>query len=351
MFLLKIVKGRELTNGARAELPLPAPPARVAIGRDPHAEWPLADPSLALSARHCEIVVGDQGVVLRDTSTNGTFVNGARGRLTRDHRLAAGDEFDLGPYRIAVHALEPAAVDLDLRTGAVRVPPVLDDEVTPPPTAHAALDDTPSAAPFPPALLAALADGLGVDPAALAGRDPVELVQRTAQIAGAAVTGLRRLLEQEARAYRRLGSRQAIAQPVRDASPLRLARTPDEALLRLLSDATPPADAVHDACLELRAHHEGLQVAFAGAARRLALDLEPASLEAALGGTAGAAGSDARKAALWDLYVALWQRLGIAPDDPWTRGFIDAAMVHLAAAYDEGVQERRAAGDASTPPV
>jgi predicted component of type VI protein secretion system len=165
-------------------------------------------------------------------------------------------------------------------------------------------------------------------------------VRRTGLMARLAVTGLRRLLEQEARARRRLGSRQTMAQPLRDANPLRMARTPDDAVQRLLVSDDEATDAMREACLELLGHHERLQVAFAGAARRLGQDLEPASLDAALGPAGGAPGSVQRKAELWDLYVHLWQALGMTSDGLWTRGFIDAAMVHLTSAYDEDVQDQ-----------
>ena len=341
MFVLKIVKGREFA-GTAAELRLPPPPAKVAIGRDPKSTWPLPDPTLALSARHCEIVVGSADAVLRDLSTNGTYVNGAAGRMTQDHVLAAGDALDLGPYRIVVEPLVAAARHEPADDSVTRIrPPARPQPLPdlplpdlPPPT------DTPATA---DPLLAALADGLGVDAQALAGRDALETARRTGLIARAAVTGLRRLLEQEARARRRLGSRQTMAQPLRAASPLRMARTPDDAVLRLLVSDAEALDTMRDACAELLGHHERLQVAFAGAARRLGQDLEPASLDGALGPAGGAPGTKERKAALWDLYVHLWQALGMASDDLWSRGFIDAAMVHLTSAYDEGAQDQEAA--------
>ncbi len=341
MFVLKIVKGREFA-GTAAELRLPPPPAKVAIGRDPKSTWPLPDPTLALSARHCEIVVGSADAVLRDLSTNGTYVNGAAGRMTQDHVLAAGDALDLGPYRIVVEPLVAAARHEPADDSVTRIrPPARPQPLPdlplpdlPPPT------DTPATA---DPLLAALADGLGVDAQALGGRDALETARRTGLIARAAVTGLRRLLEQEARARRRLGSRQTMAQPLRAASPLRMARTPDDAVLRLLVSDAEALDTMRDACAELLGHHERLQVAFAGAARRLGQDLEPASLDGALGPAGGAPGTKERKAALWDLYVHLWQALGMASDDLWSRGFIDAAMVHLTSAYDEGAQDQEAA--------
>lgn len=335
MFVLRIVRGLDFAAGAPTHFALPAAPARVVIGRDPRNDWALPDETLALSARHCEIVVGPQGAVLRDLSTNGTFVNGAASRMAQEHPLAAGDAFDLGPYRLAVEGERS-------RVAARRSRFDTADPDTADPDAMASA--TPAAPCRPPATLQVLADGLGLDAAALAGHDTEALVRRTALVARLAVAGLRRLMEEEARAKRRVGSRQTMPVPLREANPLRLARSPDEALLRLLATDHGAVDATREACSGLLAHEERLQAAFAGALRRLAADLEPASLDAALGPVAGAAGSVERKAALWDLYGALWPRLGLADGD-WAAGFIDAAMVHLATAYDEGLD------DAGPPPL
>lgn len=332
MFVLRIVRGLDFAAGAPTHFPLPAAPARVVIGRDPRNEWALPDETLALSARHCEILLGPQGALLRDLSTNGTYVNGASTRMAQEHALAAGDAFDLGPYRVAVEGVKPAAaarhtrIDVVVDEPAPPSPPLLVDAI---------------ATPRPPATLQALADGLGLDAAALAGQDPDALVRRTALVARLAVAGLRRLLEEETRAKRRLGSRQTMPVPLRDANPLRLARSPDEALLRLLATDHGAIDATREACSALLSHDEQLQAAFTGAVRRLAADLEPGSLDAALGPVAGPEGSVQRKAALWDLYGLLWQRLGLADGGDWTAGFIDAAMVHLAAAYDDTRDEGR----------
>jgi predicted component of type VI protein secretion system len=49
------------------------------IGRSARCDWHLPDPSNTISSRHAEIVRTDKGYALKDTSTNGTFVNGAGG--------------------------------------------------------------------------------------------------------------------------------------------------------------------------------------------------------------------------------------------------------------------------------
>lgn len=65
---------------------------RMVIGRTAGCDWKLSDPSA--SRRHCELVVGDQGVLLRDLgSGNGTKVNGQK---VAEKKLDHGDEIAVG---------------------------------------------------------------------------------------------------------------------------------------------------------------------------------------------------------------------------------------------------------------
>lgn len=65
---------------------------RMVIGRTPGCDWKLLDASA--SRKHCEIVVGDGGVLLRDLgSGNGTKVNGQK---ITEHKLEHGDEIAIG---------------------------------------------------------------------------------------------------------------------------------------------------------------------------------------------------------------------------------------------------------------
>ncbi|MEY3253687.1 MAG: hypothetical protein RL227_2660 [Pseudomonadota bacterium] len=77
---LKVRQGARLADGLVPEVVLPQPLQRLSIGRDPQSHWLIADRTRAISARHCEIVDSPARPVLRDLSTNGTFVNGASTR-------------------------------------------------------------------------------------------------------------------------------------------------------------------------------------------------------------------------------------------------------------------------------
>lgn len=81
------------------------------IGRSPTVEWTLPDPSNYISSRHCEVRYETDFYQLRDTSTNGTMINGAM--MTGPHRLVSGDVITIGHYEIAVTAPGPAPIRQD----------------------------------------------------------------------------------------------------------------------------------------------------------------------------------------------------------------------------------------------
>ena len=357
MLSLKMTKGAELAEGVLAEVRLPDPLTRFSIGRDPANHWPIPDRTLAISARHCEIVATPAGAALRDVSTNGTFVNGGKLRLAGEHLLQHGDRIELGPFTLLVQStplrsaalprptelLPAAALDPDITR--VRPParpaPVAVVMATPPPTVEmripAAADVVTAADPW----LRELATNLGLAPSALDGRDPAQTVAQVAALARAAVAALRELLEQQAQGRREIGSRAPALLAVRDVNPLRMAATPEAALRLLLRPGADVQAPVQRATAELAAHDARLMAAFRSAATRLGDEMAPASLEAALPRTRGAELDASYKAALWDLYSQLWQGIGLAPGQPWAQGFLEAAMLHLAAAYDEQGKDRR----------
>jgi predicted component of type VI protein secretion system len=252
---LRIVQGAQLAEGLVPSITLPQPLQRVLIGRDPSSHWLIADRTKAISGRHCEIVDSSAGPVLRDLSTNGTFVNGATTRLVREHVLRDGDRIEMGPYvmlvsgppmperpaevpaTVAPSARAPGVTDTaPLRGGdpaamlaegggfeavrlteilrvaqpredsgieltKIRVAPPAAARPAPPPAAppSAALAATPAPAPAPTTGLAqALARGLGVPEAALQGLDLLVLAE---QLAAAAPP------EKAAEARRRAGGR------------------------------------------------------------------------------------------------------------------------------------------------
>jgi type VI secretion system protein ImpI len=74
----------------------------IDIGRDRHLDWTLPDPTRTISGKHCEIRYQDDGYMLFDVSTNGTFLDGNQGRLKGPHKLRNGDRLIIGHYIISV---------------------------------------------------------------------------------------------------------------------------------------------------------------------------------------------------------------------------------------------------------
>jgi type VI secretion system protein ImpI len=381
MWSLKVIKGAELADKLVPEVRLPEPLTRFLIGRDPGNAWPIVDRTLAISARHCEIVATPHGPALRDLSTNGTFVNDAATRMDGDFVLRDGDRFELGPFLIAVSGppmpprpavVKPAAAALPPRTPGVmetaprrggdpaamlaaggyekvglteilRVAAPADDaglDMTRirvvqagavPAKSSPSLAPAPVPAPVAPpaaaptALAEALARGLGVPVSALPEHDPLRLAEQLAAAARASAVALRQLLEVQALARRNLGSR-AQAAPGPEAHPLRKAASAEAALLA----AASPAQLLEEAAAAARAHDERLLQAFAAASKRLAQQLSPASLKAGVPDVPQPSADQ-----YWTAYEAVWDNLGLAPGQPWVQGFAEAARLHLGAALDD----------------
>src|SRR6266446_3364573 len=100
--LVKLVNSRELKRKEMARLVIKSEGFRNQVidlklgvnrlGRSPDNDFQIEHPTI--SARHCELELGDGEIVVRDCdSTNGTFV---RGEPVREARLCAGQCFWLG---------------------------------------------------------------------------------------------------------------------------------------------------------------------------------------------------------------------------------------------------------------
>ena len=74
------------------------------IGRAADNEWILPDPERYLSGKHARVDFRAGNYVLVDTSSNGTYVNGAQVPLGKyhDYSLRDGDYIRLGEYELLV---------------------------------------------------------------------------------------------------------------------------------------------------------------------------------------------------------------------------------------------------------
>lgn len=365
MLVLKIVSGAASADGLRTEMRMADYPERLVIGRDPGCDWPIADRTLALSARHCEIVRTTAGPVLRDLSSNGTFVNGQPRRLAGEHLLRDGDRFVCGPLAVLVSVLdEPGSVEATVAGGT----PLRGAD---PAVASGPADEQPARtmrarpearADVDAALRARIANGLGLRPETIAAQDPMALAERLAALLRVSVVGVRQMNEQQSRAWREIGSREQATFRMQEAHALRVAINVEQAIVALLAAGDEATPRLAQAFADLHAHHDRLLQSLRGAMQRLGEQIAPQTLEGALpaarpggGGSPLATANGApqlqsqpqsllqaealmqmqAKARLWDLYAGLWQTTGLAGGQPWSQSFVDAALMYLGTVYDE----------------
>ena len=83
------------------------------IGRSATSDWSLPDPRNYVSSRHLEVRFDGRSYVVTDSSTNGTFLNGARERMSEPRRVEQGDRFQVGHYEIVAALSGDASSALD----------------------------------------------------------------------------------------------------------------------------------------------------------------------------------------------------------------------------------------------
>ena len=94
------------------------------IGRAPDNDWILPDPKRVLSGHHCEIEYRSGVFWLKDTSTNGVFINGSDTPASVEgaYTLQDGDRLRLGDYEVLVSIDERNDFSAD-ESGQIPAPP------------------------------------------------------------------------------------------------------------------------------------------------------------------------------------------------------------------------------------
>ncbi len=84
-----------------------------AIGRALDNDWVLPDPEKFVSSHHAQILFRGGAFYLRDTSTNGTFINGSPQPVgsNMEHQLNDGDRVQIGDYEIVAQLDAQQGVD------------------------------------------------------------------------------------------------------------------------------------------------------------------------------------------------------------------------------------------------
>ena len=109
-------------------------PAGATVGRTGDCDWCLEDPSNQISRRHFQVVCEGGAYQLEDTSTNGSFLNGAAAPVGRGNRaeIKDGDQIALGEYVIRVSVgqaspLIPEGIAESLAPDLGPAPAIIDD--------------------------------------------------------------------------------------------------------------------------------------------------------------------------------------------------------------------------------
>ena len=253
---------------------------RLTLGRDPSADWAIADPDIVLSRIHCPLNVQDGRLFLCDSSTNGTFLeNGARAPTGEPVEIFAGQSLRLGPLSVLVERPDerplpsPDSTTVHGALGGVRTP-----------LAEGWSDAAP--APRPPhrdgSLLEAFCEGAGLDASALSGVEPHELMQRIGAVYQQTVLGLSALMADRARVKEAAQLERTTIQAAQN-NPFKW--TPTRRLAQdLLCDGASEflsgADAVRASFDDLGRHMTGLSKGVDSMAQLVVDSLSPAAIEA-----------------------------------------------------------------------
>ena len=323
------------------------------IGRGADCHWALDDPRKSISRSHCLLRLGPSGWEVMDTSTNGTYVNGAEYPIGRNQvqTLRNGDRLRLGDFEIEValgvrpvetrdapvHSptkmfggaparAEPAKTeqipsdwlaglglpfnpepliaelpDLDRRPATE---PVSELDLTSRGTLNA-FPAADAATPARPGIDAGAAllhflDGAGL-PADLAARlasDPETSLRNAGAILRVAISGMRKLLIARGEVKREFRIEQTLLQ-IGSNNFLKFAGSDDLALQALLDPQKDGVAAVEKTVSDLTGHEMAVMAAMQVAAGHLLDELDPARLG---GDTGPRKFIEAPEKRLWEAY-------------------------------------------------
>jgi predicted component of type VI protein secretion system len=306
------------------------------IGRGADNEWSLPDPERYLSVKHARVDFRAGSYILIDTSSNGTYVNGAAIPLEkhRDYPLRDGDFVRLGEYQLLVSIQEPYDI-AQPATGPAGIPSPMTRPLEAPASFEGGVD----------AGLAAFCHGAGIDPRTLtpeAGGAALELAGRLLRESVIGLTHLNQHRDE-------LHARFRIPPPPLDdpaESPLDLAHGVDEALARLLtseSSRTGAVDALKDNFRRLDAQNVAAMAALATALEELLERLAPKELEERFERGAKRGVFIHNKAKYWELYAGIYSGLFQRPANGFPPVFTEAVAKAYEAKLRTLIPPRRSA--------
>jgi type VI secretion system protein ImpI len=313
------------------------------IGRNNSNDWVLRDPERFVSGRHAAIEHRGGTWWLRDTSTNGTFVNDSDEALgpERPHQLAQGDRFRIGEYEIEVEISggndfppqeaigisdsvldAPFEVKSFMSTGrrereprarveraparAAAAPPAPPAPAATPPVASSRARDDQELWPG----VVALCRGAGIDPLALPAEVRAAALQQAGQLLRETLVGFTELARTRADFASEFGISSGARR--RDATSPLVQIAAVEQILELMLAGRGPGDSraideIRSQFSRARRHEIAVAAALRDALSAVFQKLDPEVLEEQLGRRAGGAVGTELQARLWNRYQELFR--------------------------------------------
>ena len=360
------------------------------VGRASDNDWVLPDPERFLSGHHATIEFRAGVWQLMDTSSNGTFVNGANEALGREraHALKDGDRLRMGDYDVLVsitpdtdfpsHELAATALDeaaeaefalathgdigaeLDLKHllanptpppdgPPLRVSDAYGQAVTVTPGRDAPRPAArPHGAPRPAAAMGhsspiqSFCRGAGLDPATLSPEQVSAALALAGQLVREMALGLMTSLQHRVEQKSRYGVADTIVSRAEN-NPFRMSTSIDELIARLFAPRSSrflvPLEAVRASFADIRRHEQATAVAMQDALaeylRRFAPEQLEQQFDQGLARSLPSAAGDRQK--YWELYTEFYRVLAQASAEGLPHAFAE----EFARAYETASEELR----------
>lgn len=191
MFVFKIFAGTEEVHPIDARLHADG---LLRIGRDPSADWVLADPSREISRWHCEFEIRNCKLYLRCMGANGVYdADGLRLPQEEEIAVPLPSALRIGSYRLyADHA--PQARAGDKGAGATMILAPLSNVSIDVPTDW--LESSPPTTPHGGSLLDAFCNGAGLSASAFAADDPHDVMRQAGAVYRQMLLGIADLMSE-----------------------------------------------------------------------------------------------------------------------------------------------------------
>lgn len=298
----------------------------VVIGRSSSCDFSLEDPSQYVSSNHAVILIDDDQLLIRDTSSNGVYINGITEPIGRNRTVVLNDKDTLaiGDYKLYV-ATKEKIPDLDLGTSDVNESksPALETQEEQPDlesTLLAVKQQKVSVINNTPALdisndqLGILFRSASLDGSEFSHLDNSVVLENTGRMLIQMVDAMMVLLSSRAEIKKYFQSDNTTLSNTNN-NPLKFSTGSTDALAKLLSDDKtgylPPDEAIQETVDDLKLHQLALLEGMKLAINTLLLKFDPNELAKKLENNSGIKTDIpvTNKANLWELFCEQYDEI------------------------------------------